>query len=131
MSSSEGNALGEETKSFWGKISYENDKDKDSTVDSAAESKGAAASSIDDSMTEKETTPERKRLQVEGSVIVGWGLEPEPVARFIMKEAEDDDEVIDNYDEDEDDDEEEDEDDDDNASDSAHDGEWSSGNAFQ
>ena len=130
MSSSEGNALGEETKSFWGKISYENDKDKDITVDSAAESKGAAASSIDDSKTEKETTPERKRLQVEGSVIVGWGLEPEPVARFIMKEAEDDDEVIDNYDEDEDDGEG-DEDDDDNVSDSSHDGEWSGGDVFQ
>ena len=30
---------------------------------------------------------EPKRLQVKGSVMYGWGLEPQPVARFIMKES--------------------------------------------
>ena len=112
---SEGNALGEETKSFWGKISYEEDKDK--INNDLGLNPPAMGETSDERTTKKDPAA---RLQVEGSVIVGWGLEPEPVARFIMKEAEDD---ADFFDDDDDDEEEEDgttlEDD------------WSNGNAFQ
>jgi hypothetical protein len=50
------------------------------------------------------TDTPNKRLQVKGTVLVGWGLEPQPVASFIMREADDDD--TDKNDDEEEDDEE-------------------------
>ena len=44
------------------------------------------------------------RLEVKGSVMLGWGLEPQPVARFIMREAREADIVLSEDDEEEDDD---------------------------
>jgi len=105
---SEGNALGEETKSYWGKISYE-DEGEEGSGDGNSESTPASASSLSPETTEQgeHTDSSKRRLQVTGSVIVGWGLEPQPVARFIMREAEDEDDselLDDEEDEDEDDD---------------------------
>jgi hypothetical protein len=116
---SEGNALGEETKSYWGKISYEDEDDDNTNSGGSGSPEATTSDNTDDDQEEKP-----RRLYVKGSVIVGWGLEPQPIARFIMREAVDDAEFFDEYEDDEEDDEEEDNDDNDID-------EWSSSNAFQ
>ena len=90
--SSEGKSLSkEDEKSYWGRISYENpEKAQGNEKDELG----------------KETTPSspraphQSRLQVKGSVIFGYGLEPLPVARFIMSESTEFDEDEDEMDED-------------------------------
>lgn len=89
---SEGNALSEETKSYWGKISHEDEEEGVSERDPSMKS--------DDQSTDTDENP--KRLEVKGTVIVGWGLEPQPVATFIMREAEDETDFFDDIDDDED-----------------------------
>lgn len=91
---SEGRALSHnDAKTYWGEISFadETDSTNDTEEDSFAGEE-----------TSDEADPVERRLQVKGSVIYGWGLEPQPVARFLMTEAEE---------EEDDDDEEEDDDD--------------------
>ena len=87
---SEGKGLSDDDdKTYWGEISY-----------IEAEEKKSAVNDNDDVSDANEETPmenatpladtnddEPKRLQVKGSVMYGWGLEPQPVARFIMKES--------------------------------------------
>jgi len=99
---SEGNALGEESKSYWGTISYEEDEEDEDS----ANPQDPSLSSDDQS---PDTDEKPKRLHVKGSVIVGWGLEPQPVGRFIMREAKDDSEFFDDYDDEDEDEEEEEE----------------------
>ena len=100
--------MGEEKKSFWGRISYdddvenEHDKTENGTIQSisftndsasateAAETKASTADNDAADNDKRKSQPRQRRLRAEGSVIVGWGLEPQPIARFIMKEAEDD-----------------------------------------
>ena len=99
MIHSEGKSLSkEDEKSYWGEISYE-DEDGDDNDDN---NPTINASSKDEGNDEN-TDGNSKRLQVKGSVIYGYGLEPIPVARFIMREA-----TEDEIEDDEEDDEEED-----------------------
>lgn len=61
----------EDEKTYWGEISYE-----DSEEEGEAAPNGDNGSSL-------------SRLIVRGSVIYGYGLEPQPVGRFIMTERSD------------------------------------------
>ena len=79
---SEGLALTQDdAKVYWGKIGYvgEDDDDNDDTREAVPQSKDAGSD---------KPTKASSRLQVKGSVILGLGLEPQPVARFIMREKE-------------------------------------------
>jgi hypothetical protein len=77
----------EDEKTYWGEISYDGN----------------------DSKAEGETTPNeddsgcQRRLIVKGSVIYGYGLEPQPVGRFIMTETTDSKDYDDDDEEEEDD----------------------------
>jgi hypothetical protein len=102
---SEGKSLStDDEKTYWGKIT-----DEDET---------------EDPMAEDETDGGDRRLVVNGSVIFGYGLEPQPVGHFIMTETNE----SENYgdDEEEDDDEVE---DDNGERDKGDESDWS--NAFQ
>lgn len=102
---SEGKGLTkEDEKCYWGKISYMNDQPHGAT--SSKENK-----SFDPKESNNIATPHNEnatpRLSVEGSVIFGYGLEPLPVARFVMTETtatgeDDDDDDVDDDDEDHD-----------------------------
>ena len=92
---SEGKSLTQEdAKTYWGKISFIGDDDSD-------ESGEVASSKIVRESTKADRSDSSSRLQVTGSVILGSGLEPQPVARFIMREKEEED-----YEYEEDDDDE-------------------------
>lgn len=78
---SEGKSLSQnDAKTYWGEISHvPNDKvDDEETNDTLAQD-------VDSSSSDDDAKP--KRLQVIGSVLIGWGLEPLPEARFLMKES--------------------------------------------
>ena len=99
--SSEGSTLSEKDEvTYWGKIYDVN------------ESKGAAEISTD-SKNEGKTIDEKKvKIEVNGSVMMGWGLEPCAVSRFTMIEKTEEDAYYDEEDyDDEDDDDDEDYDD--------------------
>lgn len=89
---SEGKSLTkEDEKTYWGKISYEEDG-VDSNTDENEKSQY------------KDHDPER-RIVINGSVIYAWGgIEPQPVGRFIMTETSD--EEVEEDDEEEEDEEE-------------------------
>jgi hypothetical protein len=70
----------DDEKSYWGKI-----EDIDLT-DGTEDEDG-------------EEITRRSRLEIKGTIFVGWGLEPEPVGRFTMVEKIND---VDNNDDDED-----------------------------
>lgn len=101
----------QDEKAYWGRIAYEppqqqqDEKEEDDgnvvTKDDSAPS--PQASGNDDGQTETTTT---KRIEVRGSVLDGWGLEPEPVSRFIMREKTEEDD-LDLLEEDEEDDDDE------------------------
>ena len=98
----------EDEKSYWGKISYEEEEVYDEKgKDKKDPTEAAASAKKDEDGKDGGGDPPPKRLQVNGSVIYGWGLEPIPVARFIMREAtelelEDDDEEEEDDDDDDD-----------------------------
>lgn len=74
----------DDEKIYWGKISYADDhtiETKSRHIPSKNEVEGAA---VDENQAENSSS---RRLCVEGSVIFGYGLEPLPVARFIMTET--------------------------------------------
>lgn len=89
---SEGRMLSQDdAKAYWGKISR-------------LEKNNPAGNSDEDSISIQADTS-NNNLEVQGSVMDGWGLEPIPVARFIMRECMDiDDLELEDDDEDEDDD---------------------------
>ena len=95
----------EDEKCYWGKISYMNDQHHGATTSNEK-------ASFDTKESSDVATPENEnytpRLSVEGSVIFGYGLEPLPVARFVMTETttgeDDDDEDLDEDDADDDED---------------------------
>lgn len=106
---SEGKSLtNEDAKSYWGTIR---------TVDDASVREGVVSQEGDashDSPAESDSAQDCKsntQLEVKGSVLLGWGLEPLPVARFVMKEVvrRADERDIFNYDEDDDEDDGDDE----------------------
>lgn len=75
---SEGRMLShDDAKTYWGSINYV-DEDETNEFDWSENGKSVSKPSNEKG--------EARRLQVKGSVIVGWGLEPQPVARFIMRE---------------------------------------------
>jgi len=100
---SEGRMLSQDdAKSYWGTIKYQSDDEK---VDEAI----AAKEGTDDSSPEQKsvgTNDEKTKLEVHGSVLIGTGLEPTPVGRFIMRET--DENFGSWFDDDEEDDEEDD-----------------------
>jgi len=82
---SEGQALTQDdAKMYWGKIGYVGDEEK------------GEGSPDQGNM---ETKSYRPLLQVKGSVVLGSGLEPQPVARFIMTEIELENDVMEDDDE--------------------------------
>lgn len=118
----------DDAKSYWGQISYEEEEEEEEEQDDR--------SIINQKREDKtlrdrnpileisgDVEPKPKRLQVQGSVLFGSGLEPLPIARFIMREATAEDYLYD----DDDDDEEEDEDDENDENDDVID--WTT--AFQ
>lgn len=74
----------EDAKSYWGKISYE---EEETEVDSRYRTVKSLSSS---SSNDDSDGLAKKRLQVHGTVIYGYSLEPQPIARFLMTEADDD-----------------------------------------
>eukprot|EP00978_Attheya_sp_CCMP212_P016974 scaffold44896_cov53-Attheya_sp.AAC.2 len=100
---SEGSGLtNNDAKTYWGWIK-----------DVSAEEAKAKKETHDDDMALSETlvTSEEdspvvgvRKIEIHGSVLDGWGLEPEPEARFVMKERTDDDDEEDEEDDDDDDD---------------------------
>jgi hypothetical protein len=96
-------------KCYWGNISYEDEKEHASQKNEGGGPMEKVDNELDDGVA--------GRLFVKGSVLFGYGLEPLPVGRFIMREATMEEEY-------------EDDDDDDQNNDEPDDGiEWS--NAFQ
>lgn len=87
----------DDAKMYWGKIDYQKTNDGISAIESAAQDP------MQPTLESAEDTP--LRLEVNGSVMFGSGLEPMPVARFIMREVTETDSL--DYDEDDDEDEEE------------------------
>uniref|UniRef100_A0A7S4RKB1 Uncharacterized protein n=1 Tax=Ditylum brightwellii TaxID=49249 RepID=A0A7S4RKB1_9STRA len=90
-------------KAYWGQIEHvpqSNDDDDDTISDNS--SKGTAAFMDGASKQEEETTGKKGLIEVKGSVLDGWGLEPLPVARFTMIEKTD--EREEDYDDEDDDD---------------------------
>jgi len=91
---SEGRALShEDAKAYWGTIKTpdsERKEDGDETTSTDDESEGradAAPSPVSDASESGNDDSKTQRLEVSGSVLDGWGLEPIPVARFILKEV--------------------------------------------
>jgi len=108
---SEGRMLShEDAKAYWGTI-----KTSDSDNDDKKEEKDSDSENLPlDDLTRADAVDvgddkgqqDPQRLEVHGSVLDGWGLEPLPVARFILKE------VLNEIDVEEEDDEDEEEEDD-------------------
>jgi hypothetical protein len=116
---SEGRMLShEDAKTYWGEIRYEKRQDEEREDVSNAGDSGATnrqqqlapeksdLSSVDANQGEPPDNKEElsMRLEVNGSVMIGWGIEPTPEARFIMREAASDDARDEEEDDDEDDD---------------------------
>jgi len=78
-------------KAYWGSIAYEQvettnnkqEKDGENSMTANLDSSSSSTSSGD---VNEGTDEEESRIEVRGSVLDGWGLEPEPVAKFIMRE---------------------------------------------
>ena len=119
----------EDEKCYWGKISYLNHQN-DGAKKSLNEKKSLATNQSSDVSTPDEDN-DASRLSVEGSVIFGYGLEPLPVARFVMTETTATGEGEDDDDLDEDDTDDDEDHDNDNDLDEPKDEflDWS--NAFQ
>jgi hypothetical protein len=138
---SEGNALGEETKSYWGKISYQGqdqDDDQQQSNRNNNDDKPIATTTTttitNGTATEENDNDKPRRLEVKGTVMVGLGLEPQPVASFIMREADDDDFLDTDKDDDDDDDDDDEEDDNEPTppdKDDKEDDLWTTNDAFQ
>jgi hypothetical protein len=78
---SEGRSLSQEDeKSYWGTIRTVDDSSQ------GGEFGGGASRRVTESGP-GQTCTSSTRLEVKGSVMFGWGLEPLPVARFVMKEV--------------------------------------------
>jgi hypothetical protein len=107
---SEGRMLSQDdAKAYWGTIQWDV---QNSTAEDVSTASGDAASasnnmSAEDGATKDEKQKPSDKLRVDGSVMFGFGLEPTPVGRFIMREIEE--EVVSVLDEDEDDEGDEDE----------------------
>jgi hypothetical protein len=96
---SEGKTLTkEDEKTYWGKISYD---DEVEGIDGDRKMPSSAIGT--NTSTDEKGGNSGRRLYVKGSVIFGSGLEPLPVGRFIMSEttdsADDDDDDDDNEEE--------------------------------
>jgi hypothetical protein len=109
----------EDDKTYWGPIGFAEQGDlkkKKENKEAPESSLVGESASID--MSEK-VNDKPGRLEVKGSVMIGWGLEPLPVALFIMREVTELDVLdYDEDDDDDDDDDDEEEEDDDDESDS-------------
>ncbi len=100
--SSEGKTLtNDDEKTYWGKISYIEEYRNESEERNAPTVDKDSVLPLEEN---KSDNISNRRLHVEGSVILGYGLEPLPVARFIMTETT---EIQDYLDDDVEDDEEE------------------------
>ena len=77
----------EDAKAYWGTITS---PDEESTRALAATEESTTDTSAAMKLTpepESKSAESRKRLEVSGSVLDGWGLEPMPVAHFLLKEV--------------------------------------------
>lgn len=68
----------EDAKTYWGTIKPE----------------GSDDASDESSKPKEDDAGKPGRLEVKGSVMFGWGLEPMPVARFIMREMQEDEAIL-------------------------------------
>jgi hypothetical protein len=96
----------DDAKTYWGQISFE-EVEEDEEHESELQILIDRDPNQEGNTHPAATDPKSKRLQVQGSVLFGSGLEPLPIARFIMREATPDD-YLDDEEEDDDDDEDED-----------------------
>jgi hypothetical protein len=96
----------EDEKTYWGKISYQDEELAGEGNETIEEDDSIASISLDSRMEEGE-----RRLYVAGSVIFGSGLEPQPVGKFIMSETAEFEDEDENDEDDEDDDDDDDNDD--------------------
>jgi hypothetical protein len=97
----------DDAKTYWGNIDVEPSlRPKNNTISNVDgnEIKGNLQSD-----TSQSNDSEEQRIEVKGSVFVGWGLEPQPVSSFIMRELREDDRTIDEDEDEIDDDEAEEE----------------------
>ena len=87
---SEGKGLSHnDAKTYWGEISY---REKDSEAKEEERPNEDADVSIAQGRDENESSwSDLNRLQVIDSAFIGWGLEPQPVGQFVMKECSDED----------------------------------------
>jgi len=96
----------EEEKSYRGEISFEDDNNnnegeqQEQSLEGKIDIKKKALKDNDNNVD----TTSSKRIQAEGSVILGFGLEPQPVAKFIMREVKNEELEYDDEEEDDDDD---------------------------
>lgn len=98
---SEGRMLSQDdAKSYWGTIRFQSNNDNDEEKEEESNTAAPPPMSQDN-----ENEP-GKKLEVRGSVLFGGSLEPTPVGRFIMREADDDFDSLFDEDDEEDDEEE-------------------------
>jgi hypothetical protein len=95
---SEGRMLShEDAKVYWGTIKVEKNEQGEEEAATTSEHghdnddnkmmRKSENIQSGDSLTDADDPDKPKRVEVTGSVLDGWGLEPQPVARFIMKET--------------------------------------------
>jgi hypothetical protein len=125
---SEGRMLTQEdAKTYWGTIRFEEQNDNEQQKNESPETTIGDESMSASTNVVEASNDKPERFEVKGSVIMGWGLEPLPVALFIMRQVTEVDAL--DYDDDEDDDDD-DEENDDEKEDNRLDGvDWSG--AFQ
>jgi hypothetical protein len=117
----------EDAKSYWGTIHFEQQSDSGHESKESPEATTTIGNEASSSTMTEASNDKPERLEVKGSVIMGWGLEPMPVALFIMREVTELDAL--DYDDEDDDDDDEDDDDDDEEDDRRDGVDWSG--AFQ
>lgn len=76
----------EDEKTYWGKISYDGENEAESKDKTTSISEGNQEE-VAGTSEDYEPNNSNRRLHVQGSVIFGYGLEPQPVGRFIMAET--------------------------------------------
>lgn len=99
---SEGRMLShEDAKAYWGTIRNASGEDGDNKQTTASDD--ADTQVVNEVGDESQASAEKPlRIEVKGSVLDGWGLEPLPVASFIMRETSSELDMVDDDEEEED-----------------------------
>jgi hypothetical protein len=95
----------EDEKAYWGLISYEDEELAQAKEATEEDETSSPSTSLNSQVEESE-----RRLFIKGTVIFGYGLEPQPVGKFIMSETAEFEDEEEEEDDDDDDDEDNNED---------------------